>query len=905
MTESVVADPAALRIAILARLADAVVLAEDPNQVAQRGAAVLRQNDHDHPQVWLLEVTGPRAGRGRVQVSASGPALDPTPEHLAEAHALAVAAVRSGQPQDLPLAVSQSGIAELHAWPIVEPGQTSPSQVLVVGCAESRGAEGDFADYLELAAVLLGAGFSGLRELAVERQRSQTLRELDAAKSTFLANVSHELRTPLALIAGPVQDALLDQDDPLSDSHRRRLQLVRSNVVRLTRMVDAMLDFSRMEAGRITPKLAELDVAALIRAIAAGFGPAIERAGLAFVVDVADLPSAGRVDPDILERIALNLLTNALKYTPRGSIRLELSDHGDSYRLAVSDTGIGIPLKDHERVFARFEQLPRRAQARTSEGAGIGLAMVRQLTELLGGTVDLVSTPGRGSTFTIQLPYRPPVSADDAGQRSITPRGVEAFLAEVDSWDAAPLPAPVDADGGRPRLLIVEDSADLGRYLAEALADEYDVEVVGDGLQALAAVRARRPDAVLSDVMMPGLDGFALVSEIRADPELRDLPVLLLSARAGLEAATIGLEHGADDYLVKPFEVADLRARLASNIRRVGELGREASWQRAIVSSLPEAVFIADEDGLVTEMNEAFTRLTGWSMADGPFRPPYPWWPDPAEDPEAFESLRAGHQAIAAGGTRMAGTYQLQRRDGRTIWADYLGSRVRDPERGRSAILKTLRDATREHYAVQRRQAAARVVADFAQADQLDVLVGMAVDSLRLLFDGDSTVQVQGAGAVQTFTASGPLAADALPAGIIAHLAGEIAPGDDTRGPVDGILLMPQSAASGTRAWVQFPTPRVVSTDEQIVADLLAQAFGIAVDRVLTIGELADRQSHLERAIESHRLIGQAVGILVERHRLTPGQAFESLRRASQDRNIRLREIAERVINTGVDPMQA
>ncbi len=895
---------ASLRLGILARLADAVALAQAPDQVATRAAAVLRHNDADTPLVWVLEVLAQGYGELSPSVSASEPVADPSGRHAAEAHALAVAAANSGRLEVLTLTNADS-IAELYARPIVEPGQLAPSLVLVVGSPSQLGTDGEFADYLDLAAALIGAGLSGLRELALERQHSETLRELDAAKSAFLANVSHELRTPLSLISAPLQEVL--SDEAIAGRARERLTLVRGNVVRLSRMVDAMLDFSRMEAGRIVPNLTEVDVAALLRSLAAGFGPAIERAGLEFAVDLPNLPQPGQLDRDIIERIVLNLLSNSLKYTPRGSVRLQLRPVSDGFEVAVIDTGLGIAVRDQDRVFARFEQLARRSQSRSSEGAGIGLAMVKELTELLGGSIDLRSAPGRGSTFTVRLPYLPPQHPQSGeGTRSITPRGVEAFLAEVDAWEKPIAPAtPTEASVPRPRLLIAEDSSDMARYLADVLADAYEVESVADGLQALAAARARRPDALLTDVMMPGLDGFALVAEIRSDPQLKDLPVVMLSARAGQEAAVTGLERGADDYVVKPFDLTDLRARLASNIRRASDRSLDAGWRRAVVASMQEAVLIADSDGLVTEMNEAFTRLVGWSMDDGPLRPPYPWWPDPVSSPEAFERRSKAQEQLVQG-EALQGEFELRHRDGRSIWVYAHGSAVEVPGRGRTAILKTIHDVTRDHLALNRRQAAARVGAEFATAEHLDQLVSIAVDGLHTLFDGDSTVQVDGAGTTQSFTASGPVATDSLPKHIAVRLAGvPLGETVDSTKPVDGILLIPQSAASGTRAWVQFPVPRLVTTDEQIVADLLAQGFSLAIDRVLAMDELADRQANLERAIESHRAIGQAVGILVERHRVTPGEAFQKLRRASQDRNIRLREIAQRVIETGLDPDSA
>ena len=211
-------EVASLRIGVLARLSDAVALAETPWQVALRAAAVLRQNDAETPLVWLLKVVQQGYGDGSPSVSATSPVADPAGQHAAAVHALAVAAASSGRHEVLTLPGSIS-VSELHASPIVEPGQAAPSLVLVVGSASRLSADAEFSDYLELAAALIGAGVSGLRELAVERQHSETLRELDAAKSAFLANVSHELRTPLSLIAAPLEDVLAEGEG-LAGRHR-------------------------------------------------------------------------------------------------------------------------------------------------------------------------------------------------------------------------------------------------------------------------------------------------------------------------------------------------------------------------------------------------------------------------------------------------------------------------------------------------------------------------------------------------------------------------------------------------------------------------------------------------------------------------------------------------------------
>lgn len=879
----------ALRLGILARLADVGSLATSAPQVGERAAAVLRRNDADHPLVWLLEVAD-----GRLQQVSTA---DPQARHSAAAHAVGVAALGS-----LTHVVHRvdDGIAELHAVPVIEPGQEAASLVLVLGTSQILAGDAGFEDYLQVASGIIGAGLSGQRDLAKERQRSESLRELDQAKSAFLADLSHELRTPIALVFGPLQDVLANPDAEYSVT-RGRLLMIRDNVARLNRMVDAMLDFSRMEAGRISPQLVGLDLAALLRSLAAAFAPAFERSDVRFDVVIGEEPMDVVSDRDIVERIVLNLLSNALKYTLAGRVSLELRAADGWFEIEVADTGIGIPVKDHERVFARFERLPRPEQSRSTEGAGIGLAMVAELTALLGGTVGLRSAPGRGSTFTVRMPVLAVAGGDG---EAITPRGVDAFLADIRRWER---PVELHRLPGRPRLLIAEDSPDMARYLAESLGSDYEIELVADGLAALAAARARRPDAVLSDVMMPGLDGIALVSEIRADPSLRDLPVLLLSARAGGEDTASGLEHGADDYVAKPFSLTDLKARLASNIVRSADRSMDAGWRRAVLEAIAEAMIIADETGAVTELNEAFTRMLGWRLEDGPFTMPYPWWPDPQQYPEERAAIEEAHTNVLEAG-QIAGEYLLQHRDGRFVWASYLGGVVED-RHGRVAVLKTLRDSTREHQARSRRRAVARVSADFASADQLDQLVASAVYGLRHLFEGEVVVQFGSGDAVHLFDATGPVGPDQVPGPVLALLnagepSGEAEIPEGGR-PVERLLLAPQGGAGATRACVAFARPRVVGPDEQIVADMLAQSLALAVDRVLAAGEFADRQANLERAMESHRLIGQAVGILVERHRLTSDQAFAALRRASQDRNIRLRILAQRVIDTGLDPAEA
>ncbi|HSO70562.1 MAG TPA: response regulator [Arachnia sp.] len=413
-----------------------------------------------------------------------------------------------------------------------------------------------------------------------------------AARSSFLSHVSHELRTPLTLITGPLDDVLARDD--LAPEARRALELARRSAGRMIRMVDAMLDFSRLEAGRFEPSLAELDVAPLLRTLVESFEPTIRRAGLELKYTIPDLPRLAVLDPDMVERMVLNLLANAVKYTPNGSITVELVDEDQHFHIAVSDTGTGIAPEDQERVFRRFEQVAPSQGGRSPEGVGIGLPMVNLLVRQLGGEVSLHSELGLGSTFTLTIPYVAHLGSNDQTRRRrpvSRHNELTSFLAEMAAWRGiARDRPPAEPDMDLPRLLLVEDSPDMSDYLAWALGDSYAVVVARDGVEALERMAAHVPDIVLADVMMPRMDGYSLVEAIRDEDATTDLPIVLLTAQAGPSDAAIGLEVGADDYLTKPFSLSELRARLAAQLSRARErtaaadsfAGRQANLQRAL-----------------------------------------------------------------------------------------------------------------------------------------------------------------------------------------------------------------------------------------------------------------------------------------------------------------------------------
>ncbi|HLW49218.1 MAG TPA: SpoIIE family protein phosphatase [bacterium] len=468
--------------------------------------------------------------------------------------------------------------------PIAPSGPIGRSGALIVGVNPFRPLDESYRRFLALVAGQIAAIIANAEAYEEERRRAEVLAELDRAKTTFFSNVSHEFRTPLTLMLGPLEEALAAPADALA---RRRddLALVHRNGLRLLRLVNTLLDFSRIEAGRIRASYEPVDLARFTAELASEFRAAIEKAGLRFTVDCAPVAEPVWVDRDMWEKIVLNLISNAFKFTLEGGITVRLRQTNGAVELAVEDSGTGIPAHELPRLFERFHRVEG-ARGRTHEGTGIGLALVQELVKLHGGAVRAESLLGRGSTFTVAIPLGSahlPADRLKAGRTVVsTALAARPYVAEALRWlpDAAPgLPAeevdrgllsdePSAEDmGERPTIVLADDNADMRDYVRRLLAPRYEVRTAADGAAALAALRERRPDLLLSDVMMPRLDGFELVRAVRAKPALADLPIVLLSARAGEDASIEGLEAGADDYLIKPFGARELLARVAANLK--------------------------------------------------------------------------------------------------------------------------------------------------------------------------------------------------------------------------------------------------------------------------------------------------------------------------------------------------
>ncbi|XUM02055.1 SpoIIE family protein phosphatase [Streptomyces venezuelae ATCC 10712] len=619
-----------------------------------------------------------------------------------------------------------------------------------------------------------------------ERRRAEQLAELDRAKTAFFANISHEFRTPLTLIMGPVEELRASAREG-GTAMSAELDMIHRNGLRLGRLVNTLLDFSRIEAGRMRARYEPVDLAAVTADLASVFRSAVERAGLGLRVDCRPLGAPVHVDRDLWEKVMLNLLSNALKFTFEGTIDVSVRAEGEEAVVRVSDTGVGVPARELPRLFERFHRIEN-SRARSGEGSGIGLAFARELVTLHGGSLHAESEEGRGTRFTIRLPFGTAHLPSDAtvlpgapdpsgaGTEAVSPRATrsasEPYVEEALRWldedptsvagatSIQPWPRPLtglpdegesEEEGkgggimsagvsapGLPTVLVADDNADMREYLVRLLSSGgYEVRTTSDGLAALAAVRSRTPDLVVSDVMMPGLDGLGLVGALRADPRTAAVPVLLLSARAGQEASVEGLRSGADDYLVKPFAAGELLARVHAHV----ELGRlrnhHARWRTALVDSLQEAFFVCDEAGAVVEINAAFTDIVGYGPELLPYDPTPPWWPDAETAPgqrrdveDTFARLMAAEGDSSPGPS----TLPLTHRDGHRVWVSVTGTRVQDPDSGRHVFVGTFRDVTADHHAGRRDNALASLTARMSQAVSPAEVLSCALGELRDLW---------------------------------------------------------------------------------------------------------------------------------------------------------------------------
>ncbi|HYH95986.1 ATP-binding protein [Hyalangium sp.] len=620
------------RTRVLRELGERTAAARSADEACALAASSLGSAAHDVPfcALYLVDETAQlarlAASSGLSRGGPAAPELIPLVEESAAPWPFS--RVRRSGRAELVTGLSERFDASLPGGPWPEPADSAlvaplvtaaaarAAGFLVLGVSPRRAPDEEYRQFAEQAAAHITTVVSRATADEAERKRAEALAELDRAKTAFFSNVSHEFRTPLTLMLGPIEDGLSDTEQPLPPAQRERQELVRRNGLRLQKLVNTLLDFARIEAGRAQASFVPTDLAALTTDLASSFDSALGAAGLKMVVDCPALPEAVYVDPAMWEKVVLNLLSNAFKFTFKGEIRVFLQWLGERVELSVQDTGTGIPEEELPRIFERFFRVEG-ARGRSYEGTGIGLALVQELVKLHGGKVTVKSALGKGSTFTVSLPtgsaHLPRGSVRAARTLASTGVGPDSFLAEVPQWNeaespsAAPraTPAPVNAapsalhEGAR--ILVADDNADMRKYLARLLSPHWTVEAVEDGAQAIAAAQASPPDLILSDVMMPGMDGLELVQALRADVRTRTIPVVLLSARAGEEATIEGLRSGADEYLIKPFSANELLARVNAQLT-VSRLRQEAV--RAERAHAAEATRLLEESRRATRARE-------------------------------------------------------------------------------------------------------------------------------------------------------------------------------------------------------------------------------------------------------------------------------------------------------------
>ena len=585
----------------LTRLGKQLTDCRSNEEIIRKTISTLKENPFDFPFALFYTLSGNRA---EFSYSTSlGGSANAIPQNVDMDSGEGIApiirqAIDTGKPQivdrisegldELPRGAWEIASDKMIVLPIVQTG-LNPHGVLIVGLNPYRLFEEKYQGFFSLISDQVATSFADVHVLDEERKRAEALAEIDRAKTTFFSNISHEFRTPLTLILGPIDDMLHDPDT--IPANRTRMRVAFRNALRMQKLVNTLLEFSRIEAGRMEGQFRKVNICAFTRELASTFRSAIEKAGMQLIFDGCEVTDDVYVDPDMWEKIVFNLLSNAFKYTTGGAISIVMREKNKEVQLSVADTGIGIAEHQLDKIFDRFHRIEN-IQGRSQEGTGIGLAMVKELVKMHSGSIKVTSQVGKGSVFTVSIPtgsaHLPADKIIDAPEPD-TIHNADAYVHEAMKWIADDESGEdgqhADADkmvatGSMPRytVLLADDNADMRDYVRRLLEDQFEVITASNGEQAFTKMLKYKPDLLLSDIMMPVLDGFGLLKKVRNEPEIRSTPVIFLSARAGEEAEVEGLDAGADDYLIKPFSARELLVRVANHIR-INEVRRETERQ--------------------------------------------------------------------------------------------------------------------------------------------------------------------------------------------------------------------------------------------------------------------------------------------------------------------------------------
>lgn len=734
----------ARRLATLSQLTANSLVEKSVEGACRSAFATLGKNRADIPFAALYLVDAPTRLRcaAAVGVAMGDPAVAPTlvdlafaPPEMPWALGEVLQSARSivgAVPANAAFPGGGAGqpVTQVMILPVISPGHERPLGVLIAAVNPARHLDPEYRTFYELIAGQIATAIQNARSVEDERRRAEQLTELDRAKTTFFSNISHELRTPLTLMLGPLEE-IAGGANPGTGENRELAIVARRNGLRLLKLVNTLLDFSRLEAGRMQAAFSPVELGALTAELASTFRSAMSKAGLKFVVDCPALAEPAWVDRDLWEKIVLNLISNAYKFTLRGEVRVTLREEDGGIALTVSDTGIGIPESAQGRLFERFFRIEG-ATGRTQEGTGIGLALVHELVKLHGGSVRAESKLGEGSAFTVTLPrgsaHLPAERVISSRERAVSALGARPFIEEALRWNADDGAASAATAGvapavtpGRGRVLLVDDNADMRDYVRRLLSERFEVIPAPDGQAALEIMERVQPDLILSDIMMPRLDGFGLLRAVRSRSQWKTLPVILVSARAGEEAKVEGIDRGADDYLVKPFSARELIARVSTHLE-LARIRQEAG------AKIREA-----EDRFRLAVEAADIGTWSWDIATNRLE-----WSDRAkamigvEETAAAEGLDAFLNRVHEQDRERAGAaikrslergadfhseFRLVRPDGRSVWISSRAKVFSDEANQPTRLLGAMIDITeRQHREQKLRETRARLDATLNSA---------------------------------------------------------------------------------------------------------------------------------------------------------------------------------------------
>lgn len=433
--------------------------------------------------------------------------------------------------------------------------------------------------------------------LQLEHAEAEKLRELDQMKSVFFANISHEFRTPLTLLLGPLREM---RDGTFRGDAPHFLKIMVRNAERLLQLINQLLDLSKLESGKLKLQPAEGDLSAFLRAIVGSFESMAARRNMVLEAKFPAAPLAADFDKDVLEKILTNLLSNAFKFSPdEGRVSFEAQAIENQLTITLRDEGVGIPPEQLPHIFERFYQA-NTPKTDDSAGSGIGLALTKELVELHGGNISVESQLGTGTAFTVSLPMQ----FLENGRRTISSPETTTRVAvslENEGISATPAHTPLKTQNSKLKTaLVADDNADVRAYIVGHLRDEYRILEAPDGLAALEMARTEMPDLIVTDIMMPRMDGTELTRQLKTDPRTSHIPVVMLTAKAGQTEKIEGLETGADDYLTKPFDGRELQIRARNLVESRAQLRAKFAGE----------IRVQPKDVVVNSVDEQFLRRT-------------------------------------------------------------------------------------------------------------------------------------------------------------------------------------------------------------------------------------------------------------------------------------------------------